>query len=246
MAPIDLLAALFVVLAWGCNFVVIKAGVGQLPPFLMGALRFSLAAFPAILFVRRPRVPWRPLLAYGVMNWVLQIGLLYLAIQKGMPSGLAAVVLQAQAFFTLIFAVWFLREAWHAHQILGLTLASTGMAFIGAAHHQGMPLLGFLLTLAAALAWGFGNIALRRIGRDEPGVDMFAFTVWASLIPILPLLVPVVGLSVAWLAYGERMGFQQQAGVFLVLAGLSIHGLGGRFHGRAPALILASETVVEP
>ena len=41
-------------MAWGLNFVVIKTGMADIPPMLLGALRFMLAAFPAILFVPRP------------------------------------------------------------------------------------------------------------------------------------------------------------------------------------------------
>jgi drug/metabolite transporter (DMT)-like permease len=47
--PADLRLALVVVMVWGMSFVVIKAGVGQVPPLLLGALRFLLAAFPAVL-----------------------------------------------------------------------------------------------------------------------------------------------------------------------------------------------------
>lgn len=57
MSPKDLLLALLVIVVWGLNFVVIKVGLHGMPPMLMGALRFMLAAFPAILFVRRPQVP---------------------------------------------------------------------------------------------------------------------------------------------------------------------------------------------
>lgn len=65
MAPKDLLLALVVVIAWGINFVVIKVGLHGVPPMLLGALRFALAAVPAVFFVKRPQMPWRWLLAYG-------------------------------------------------------------------------------------------------------------------------------------------------------------------------------------
>lgn len=53
----DLLIALVVIIAWGVNFVVIKVGLDGLPPMLLGALRFLLVAFPAILLVKRPKLP---------------------------------------------------------------------------------------------------------------------------------------------------------------------------------------------
>ena len=55
MRPADLGLALVVVVAWGLNFVVIKTGMADIPPMLLGALRFMLAAFPAVLFVPRPK-----------------------------------------------------------------------------------------------------------------------------------------------------------------------------------------------
>jgi O-acetylserine/cysteine efflux transporter len=48
MRPIDLLLALLVVVVWGLNFAVIKTGVAEVPPLLLGALRFLLAACPAV------------------------------------------------------------------------------------------------------------------------------------------------------------------------------------------------------
>ena len=53
--------ALLVVLVWGVNFVVIKVGLNGMPPMLLGALRFALVAFPAVLIVPRPKASWRQL-----------------------------------------------------------------------------------------------------------------------------------------------------------------------------------------
>ena len=57
MKPSDLALALVVVVVWGVNFVVIKAGVGEVPPLLLGALRFLAAALPAVAFLRPPKLP---------------------------------------------------------------------------------------------------------------------------------------------------------------------------------------------
>ena len=107
MTPKDLLLALLVIVVWGLNFVVIKVGLHGMPPMLMGALRFMLAAFPAILFVRRPQVPLRWMLAYGMTISLGQFAFLFYAMYVGMPAGLASLVLQSQAFFTLFFAALF-------------------------------------------------------------------------------------------------------------------------------------------
>ena len=63
----DYLCALTVVVIWGLNFVIMKIGLKGLSPMTLGALRFALAAFPLVLFVRPPRLPWQWIAAYGLV-----------------------------------------------------------------------------------------------------------------------------------------------------------------------------------
>lgn len=187
MRPVDLVLAAIVVLVWGVNFAVIKTGVAEVPPLFLGALRFMLAAFPAVLLLRAPKLPLRLYLAYGLTISVGQFAFLFTAIHVGMPSGLASLVLQSQAFFTMVFAAVWLKESWGANQLAGLVLAGGGLALIGSAHGASMPLIGFLLTLAAASMWALGNIVTRAVSRHGP-INQLAFVVWASLVPPLPFL----------------------------------------------------------
>jgi O-acetylserine/cysteine efflux transporter len=187
LRPRDLCLALLVILVWGLNFAVIKVGVADIPPMLLGALRYLLAAFPALLFVRPPKVPLRLYLLYGMTMAVAQFALLFTAIHIGMPSGLASLVLQAQSFFTLLLAAWWLRESWHGNQVAGLALAAGGLVLIGSAHGASMPLAGFALTVAAAAMWGCGNIVTRAVGRHGP-MNQFAFIVWSSLVAPIPFV----------------------------------------------------------
>ncbi len=187
LRPRDLVLALLVILVWGVNFAVIKVGLVGVPPLLLGALRFMLAAFPALLFFKAPRVPLRLYLAFGLTMSVGQFAFLFSAIHVGMPSGLASLVLQSQSFFTLVLTALWLRERWQGNQLAGLLLAAAGLVLIGSAHGASMPLLGFLLTVAAAAMWACGNIVSRAVGRHGP-MNQLAFVVWASLVPPLPLL----------------------------------------------------------
>lgn len=57
LSPGDLLGALAVVVIWGLNFVVMKVGLQDVGPMLLGALRFAVAAVPFLLFVPFPRLP---------------------------------------------------------------------------------------------------------------------------------------------------------------------------------------------
>ena len=104
------LLALAVAVIWGVNFVVIHVGLDHFPPLLFAALRFCLVAL-ALPFVPRPGVPVKYVIAVGVFLSAGQFGLLFLGIEKGMPAGLASLVLQLQAAFTVGLAVLLLRSA---------------------------------------------------------------------------------------------------------------------------------------
>jgi O-acetylserine/cysteine efflux transporter len=186
----DLLRALAVVVIWGLNFVVMKVGLQGLGPMLLGALRFSAAALPFLLFVKFPRLPWHYVAGYGLAQGLGQFGFLFLGLQLGMTAGMASVVMQTQAFFTLLLAAPLLGERARATQWLGLVAALIGLVMIATAHGQGpgqMTLVGFVLTLSAAFMWAVSNLIARlasRVADYEP----FPFIVWSSVFPILPFL----------------------------------------------------------
>lgn len=246
MSPRDLLLALLVIVVWGLNFVVIKVGLHDMPPMLLGALRFLLAAFPAIFFVRRPQVPLRWMLAYGLTISLGQFAFLFYAMHVGMPAGLASLVLQSQAFFTLFFAALFLGERLRGSNLFGLLVAAAGLALIGLQGDQMMTLAGFALTIAAAAMWALGNVVTRKLGK----VNLVGLVVWGSLIPPLPFL----GLSL-WLdgphviADSLRHFSLDSALVLAYLAfGATIlgYGLWSRLLSRYPASQVAPFSLLVP
>lgn len=182
----DILAALIVIVVWGANFVAIKVGVDEIPPMLLGALRFFFVAFPALLFVPRPAVPWRYLLGYGLTICLGQFVFLFLAIYLGMPAGLASLVLQSQAFFTVVIAALVLHESIRWHHVLGIAVAAIGLVLLdlGAPSETAVPLVGFLLTLVAAFSWSAGNVVLKCAG----AVNMMSMVVWGALVAPIPFL----------------------------------------------------------
>lgn len=249
MRPKDIVLGLLVIGVWGMNFAVIKVGVAGVPPLMLGALRFMLAAFPALLFVRPPKVPLRLYLIYGLAISVGQFAFLFSAIHVGMPTGLASLVLQSQAFFTMLFAALWLKERWHANQLAGLLLAAGGLILIGSAHGVSMPLLGFLLTVAAAVMWACGNIVTRAVGRYGP-MNQFAFVVWASLVPPLPFwalsyaLEGPTAISTAW----SGLGWQAMAALAYLAGAATLFGYGIWTHllARYPANRVAPFTLLVP
>lgn len=184
MTPRDVCFALLVIVVWGLNFVVIKVGLDGVPPMLLGALRFTLAAIPAIFFIKRPDLPLRWLVAYGMTISFGQFAFLFSAMSVGMPAGLASLILQSQAFFTLMFAALVLGERVRPSNLLGLVVAAAGLLLIGMQSGVGMTLAGFLLTICAAVMWAMGNIITKKVGQ----INLVSLVVWGSLVPPLPFL----------------------------------------------------------
>ena len=91
LSPAELLSALAIVLIWGSNFVVMKLGLRDMGPMLLGALRFALASLPLLLLVRRPALPWRFIAGYGLAQGLGQFGCLFLSLSLGMPAHIAVV-----------------------------------------------------------------------------------------------------------------------------------------------------------
>lgn len=178
--------ALLIVFAWGFNFVVIHWGLNGIPPLLLGALRFSLVAFPAICFIPRPNIPLKWLLAYGLTISFGQFAFLFTAMKIGMPAGVASLVLQAQVLFTLLFGAWWLKEKWQSHQPFTLGIAIIGLVLLASQQGQGgMTLTGFLLTICGAACWGSGNIINRKISHLGE-FNQISLVVWGALIPPIP------------------------------------------------------------
>ncbi|WP_353148365.1 EamA family transporter [Pollutimonas bauzanensis] len=243
----DWLAALVVIIAWGLNFVVIKQGLTEIPPLLLGALRFTLVAFPAVFFIKRPAVPWRIIVLYGATISLGQFIFLFTAMYVGMPAGLASLVLQSQAFFTVLMAALFLSEKVRRHNVLGMVVAVIGLCFIeqGAAPGS-VPILGFVLTLLAALSWAAGNIVTKGTGK----IDMLSLVVWGALIPPVPFFV------LSWIFEGPEMIQASLAGltyvgvlaVFYLAMVATIVGyvLWGRLLSRHPASKVAPLSLLVP
>lgn len=178
------LLAVLVALIWGVNFVAIAFSLETYPPLLLAAIRFGLLAIPTVLLVPRPDVQWRWLIGYGVGFGILQFGFLYWGMAAGMPAGLASLVLQASAPFTVLLGAAFFKEGVSPTRVFGIGIAITGLSVVGWQRVEHAAILPFLLTLAGALGWAIGNICNRQAHTTEP----FRLMLWMTVIPPTPML----------------------------------------------------------
>lgn len=184
MKPLHVFLLLLLVAVWGVNFVFVKIGLQELPPMLLCSARFFLMSFPGIFFFKRPAVPFKWVILYAFVMFILQFALIFSGMKAGISAGLASILLQIQAFFSLLFAALLLKETLSPWQILGALVSFSGIAIAGWYLEADATLLGFLLILAAAIAWGLGSVIVKKMGKTQSG----SLLTWASVIAWPPLL----------------------------------------------------------
>ena len=251
MRPLHLAAALLMVTIWGLNFVVIRWGLDQVPPLTLTLLRFALAAFPALLLVARPRARLAQVAAYGLFAFALQFGLLFAGMAAGMPTGLASLVIQMQAFFTIGLAMVLTPERPAPAQAAGAAVAALGVLLVGV-HLPGGTRLGLALVLAAALSWAVANLIVKRMsgGTAARPSEPLAIVIWGSAAACVPLALAALALegparmrdAVAAMGVEQWAGLAFQAWPTTLLA----FGLWAWLLRLYPAALIAPFTLLVP
>lgn len=244
----DWMFALLVIFVWGINFIAIKVGLNDFPPLLLGALRFTAVVFPAIFFIKRPNVSLKLLLAYGLTISFGQFAFLFTALAVGMPAGLISLLLQVQAFFTVLIAAFVLHEKIKPHNLLAIGISLAGLLIINTSNNTGhpVPALGLFFTFLAAFSWATGNVVIKQI----KNVNMLSLVVWGGTVPILPFLL------CSWIFEGSdlimssiRSVSLEGIGAIMYLAyGATLIGyvLWGRLLSKHPVGLIAPLTLLVP
>jgi len=183
MSGLHVVLALLVAVIWGLAFVATRIALDVVSPPQLTALRFLIAAVPA-LWLARPPVPWRALTMAGLFLFAGQFLFQFFGIALGMPPGLASIVIHTQALFTIIFSALLLGERPPARQWMGTAIAFAGLAAIAATVGHDLTVIGLCLTGLAAMSFGVGNVLVKRL----PPVDTVHLVVWLSLVPPVPSL----------------------------------------------------------
>lgn len=203
--PLHIALAFLIVAVWGTNFVVIKAGLRELPPFLFAALRFLACAVPFLLFVRRPRVAWRWLVLSGLALGPWQFGLLFYAMRADISPGMASLVIQVQVFFTITLSMWIFGERTRPVTWVGTAISAAGLAVIGFHLDATITATGVAIVVVAAMGWAVANIVVKRAAREsrEP-FSMVGFMVWSSIFAVPPLVLMSLAFE-GWPAFSGAL-----------------------------------------
>lgn len=226
-----LLAYLLVCVVWGSTYIAIRVAVQSLPPFLMGGVRFVLAALLVGGYVWWRGLAWPE--GWRGLGHVAMCGVLFFLIGNGgvvwalqfVPSGIASIyVVMVGIWSALLDAIVpggrGRLTAWIA---LGLSMGFAGsLLLVGAtpAELVAADWRGPIALTLASLAWALGTVLMKR--RPSPA-DPFANAT-------VQMLGGGAAMIVAGLLFGEagRVSYEPDgivAFVYLIVFG-SLVGFG--------------------
>jgi len=220
VAPTALAIAVALVLLyvlWGSTYLAIRFALEGYPPFLLGAIRMSLAG--AIMYVvlraRGTAAPtgrqWRTLAVLSIWMVLLSNGLVNLA-ETEVGSGLAAIAVASMPLFAGVFAMLRGRHPTRIEWV-GLVIGFLGVVWLNAGSTLSSSTLGLVCLIIAPIAWAWGSIWSRDQDLPEPFMaasgQMIAGSVWMLL---------AAGL------HGERMTTMPSVDATLALGWLIVAG----------------------
>jgi drug/metabolite transporter (DMT)-like permease len=167
-----LLAFAIIYFVWGSTFLAIRVGVREVPPFLLAAMRFSVAglvlcAWTAARGERGPRGrEWASAFVLGTLIFVLDYGLLFWAEQR-VPSGIAAVMLAMIPVFMALSEIVFLRTQKLTLRLgvaLLIGLAGVAVLMSRSLNLGGAPIdqSGAMALIIASMTWSIASIFTRK------------------------------------------------------------------------------------
>jgi O-acetylserine/cysteine efflux transporter len=235
-----------VVLIWGLNFVVIEAGLADIPPLLFLAIRFMVVCIPAVFFIKPPGIGFRRVVLIGAFLSLGQFAGLYISLALGMPPGLASLLVQSQVVLTVLVAVVLLKERPSRKQIVGIVIGMVGLSVVVIGHSQVAPLLPLVVCLLGALSWAIGNV----LARQAKAASGLSLTIWSGLVVPIPAF--LLSLAVDGpVAIGEALaGFDWVAVLSTLytagLASLVGYGIWNSLLARYPTSAVVPFTLLVP
>ena len=238
--------ALTVALLWGANFTVMKVGMGTTSPLVFSAMR-SLIILPLLFFIPRPKMSWRLLFIIGLLIGTVKLPLMLLAISLGVATGLTSLIVQVQAFFTVLFAWVVFSQQPSKINWVGMFISMLGIGLISIQIDGSASFSGLIVIIISAIFWAISNLIIQQKCQK---VDMLSLTIWMNIVPPIPLFI------MSYYIYGPKefiMSFKEfSLTSFWTLlyagfcAGLLGYTIWGHLLKRYPAATVAPFSLLVP
>lgn len=210
---------LLFILLWSTGYVAGKLGLPHAGPLRLLSLRFGLAALVLLAVALATGAPWPRggrawghLAVVGLLMQVLHFSGVYLGIQWGLPTGVAALLIGMMPLATALGAHVWLAERLTRSQLWGLLGGAAGVLVVVA----GKPLV---------MATGAAGVA-------GVGVGAGAGSAWAACAAYGAALLGLVGLVLGTLyqkRFCAQMDLRSGAGIQMGVSALAVTLLAWRF-----------------
>jgi drug/metabolite transporter (DMT)-like permease len=168
------------VLLWSTGFIGVKYGVPYAPPFYFLAIRMIIAAlllFIAISFLRKSQpitrsIIW-PSTLIGLTLHGAYLGGCFFAASRGMPAGVAALIVSLQPVLVSLFAAKYLNEPLKARAVFGLILGLIGLFVvvlprISETGTNSISIIAIAASVVGLLGGTSGTILQKKYGGEIP------------------------------------------------------------------------------
>ena len=187
-------ALVFVVLAWGLNFSVIKVILAEIQPSVAALVRYLVMLPILLLATRLMKIPlkypegqrWRYLFAGFIANGVYMVFFLEGMRTAGATQG--AIVIATMPIWIAIFAIMAGQEKVAKHMAVGSLLCFVGVVVVilGNGGQVEGSVGGALLVLVSAVIWGWSVSLMRPLVVQGSPYGVFALTLPGGLAALLP------------------------------------------------------------
>jgi len=232
VSPLQRTVGLFVLVSvfFGGTFVAAKAGQAHIPPLLLVALRFDIAAVLLLGYVllTRERAEWLPktrgdiyaILAAGIFAIGLANGLLFVG-QGTVSSGVAAILFALVPIFAPLFASLLLSdEQLSTTGIVGTLLGLVGVGMVMEITPATVLQLfdgGAILVLGGAVSLALGTVLIRR---SAASLSSTVRTAWALPVSAVVCHALSIGVGESTAAVEWTLGGVVALGYLSIFAGV--------------------------
>lgn len=213
------------VLLWSSAFVGAKFGLPHAEPLSFLAIRFALVTVLFVAIARALSAPWPAdwrqaghIALVGALVQGVYLGGVFVAIDRGVPAGLAALIVGLQPILTALLAGRLLGERTSAGQWGGLVLGLTGVAMVLGERMEATVVdkLGIASCVIGLIAMSLGTLHQKRFASTmNVATGSAVQNLTAAILTGLGALmlenfevewVPAFTLSLAWLTVVVSIG----------------------------------------
>ncbi len=151
-----------IVLIWGINNAAAMVATDVMPPLLVAALRFGIAAVVLAPFLRPPFPNPKTMIALVLLGGPIHFGLIYVGYWLAEDLSPFVVAQQMWIPFTALTAFLLLGERLKRLAVAGLVVAFVGVAWMTADPRALRDVLPIVIGLVGALAWAVATVLARR------------------------------------------------------------------------------------